>query len=154
MAMESCRIGSFHDEENALFYLTHPGVYRKRLITTSLTASENMIVQYTHQSKVPSEMNLFVNMMKKCLEEKDISPFAAAAWIHMAFGRIHPFTDGNGRVARLLASLPLIQAGYPPINVRVHKREEYLEALFKASYCGSTKRSNDLKVHVSRRKLH
>ncbi|KAM6501971.1 Fido domain containing protein [Amanita muscaria] len=91
-----------------------------------------MIVQYTHQSKVPSEMNLFLDMMKKCLEEKDISPFAAAAWIHMAFGRIHPFTDGNGRVARLLASLPLIQAGYPPINVRVHKREEYLEALFKA----------------------
>ncbi|KAM6501952.1 Fido domain containing protein [Amanita muscaria] len=125
IAMKSCRIGSFQDE-NTLFYLTHPGVYRKRLITTSLTASENMIVQYTHQSKVPSEMNLFLDMMKKCLEEKDISPFAAAAWIHATFARIHPFTDGNGRVARLLASLPLIQAGYPPINVPVHKREEYL----------------------------
>ena len=45
--------------------------------------------------------------------------------------------DGNGRVPRLLASLPLIHAGYPFINVRAHKREEYLQAIFKVSYCGS-----------------
>jgi fido (protein-threonine AMPylation protein) len=60
--------------------------------------------------------------------------------------------DGNGRVSRLLASLPLIHAGYPPINVRLHKQEEYLQALFKVSYCVS-RQSNDLKAHVSRRKL-
>ena len=60
--------------------------------------------------------------------------------------------DGNGRVSRLLASLPLIHAGYPFINVRVHKREEYLQAIFKVSYFGS-KRSDDLKVHVCRHKL-
>jgi len=38
----------------------------------------------------------------------------------------------NGRVSRLLASLPLICVGYPFINVRVHKREEYLQALCTA----------------------
>ena len=98
---------SLQDGENTILYLNHLGVYRKRLVTTSLTP-EN-IVQYTHQSKVPSEMNLFVGMMKvsssppnflsslevglqKCLEEKDAPPFAMAAWIHAMFGRIHPFT--------------------------------------------------------------
>ncbi|KIM76939.1 hypothetical protein PILCRDRAFT_635807 [Piloderma croceum F 1598] len=134
ITLKSSRIGSYYDGENTILYLTHPGVYRERLVTTSLTP-EN-IVQYTHQSKVPSEMNLFVGMMRKCLEEKDICPFAMTAWIHATLGRIHPFTDGNGRVSRLLASLPLIRAGYPFINVRVHKREEYLQALCAVSYCG------------------
>lgn len=129
--MKSSRIGSHYDGENTIFYLTHLGVYRKRLITTSLAPDE--IVQYTHQSIVPSEMNLFVGMMRSCLEEKDISPFAMAA---ATFARIHPFTDGNGRVSRLLASLPLIHAGYPFINVRAHKREEYLQAIFKAQATG------------------
>jgi len=130
ITLKSNRIGSYYDGENTILYLTHPGVYRKRLVTTSLMPGN--IVQYTHQSQVPSEMNLFVGMMRKCLEEKDTSPLAMAAWINAMFGRIHPFTDGNGRVSRLLASVPLIRAGYPFINVRAHKREEYLQALFTA----------------------
>ena len=88
--------------------------------------------------------------MQSCLE-KDIAPFALAAWIHATFARIHPFTvsilwphslirtekrpqDGNGRVTRLLASLPLIRAGFPFINIRENRRDEYLEALFKVSF--------------------
>ena len=43
--------------------------------------------------------------------------------------------DGNGRVSRLLASIPLIRAGYPPINIRLHIRAEYLQALNTASHC-------------------
>jgi hypothetical protein len=53
---------SLQDGENTILYLTHPGVYRKRLVSTSMTP-EN-VVQYTHQSKVPLEMNLFVGMMR------------------------------------------------------------------------------------------
>ena len=53
---------SLQDGEDTIFYLTHPGAYRKRLVTTSLTPED--IVQYTHQSKVPSEMKLFVGMMR------------------------------------------------------------------------------------------
>ena len=52
------------DGEDRAFYMTHPGVYRKRLVSTSLKVGE--IVQYTHHSKVPSEMNLFVAMMRVC----------------------------------------------------------------------------------------
>jgi len=43
--------------------------------------------------------------------------------------------DGNGRLSRLLASIPLIRAGYPFINIRPHMRVEYLQALKTASYC-------------------
>jgi len=133
ITLKSNRIKSSYDGENTILYLTHPGVYRKLLVTTSLTPEK--IVHYTHQSKVPSEMNLFVVMMRVsgfppfyCLlpRGENTSPFAMAAWIQAIFGRIHPFTDGNDRVSRLLASLPLIHAGYPFINVRVHKRKQVL----------------------------
>jgi len=42
--------------------------------------------------------------------------------------------DGNGRVSRLLASLPLIRACYPFVNIRLKMRVEYLQALNPASY--------------------
>lgn len=42
---------------------------------------------------------------------------------------IHPFSDGNGRTARLLMNLILIRAGYPPITVGPEERARYLDAL-------------------------
>ena len=52
----------------------------------------------------------------------------------------------------LLASVPLIRAGYPGINIRANKREDYLKALFTVSH-RPPERSNHLKV-VPRHKLH
>ena len=45
--------------------------------------------------------------------------------LHLALVRIHPFFDGNGRMARLLANLPLLKAGFPPLLVPKDKRDEY-----------------------------
>lgn len=38
--------------------------------------------------------------------------------IHTGFTSIHPFWDGNGRMIRILANLPLLRAGFPPIVIR------------------------------------
>lgn len=46
------------------------------------------------------------------LNNADWPPAYAAAWAHAQLVLIHPFADGNGRVARLVASLVLLQAGY------------------------------------------
>lgn len=50
---------------------------------------------------------------------------------HTSFVRIHPFFDGNGRLARLLANLPVLYAGYPPIVIPSEARIDYIAALWK-----------------------
>jgi Fic family protein len=56
-------------------------------------------------------------------------PVVRAAVAHHDFEAIHPFTDGNGRVGRLLLNLMLMQEGYPPALVLNEWRPRYIQAL-------------------------
>ncbi len=58
--------------------------------------------------------------------------FIRAAILHHRFIGIHPFDDGNGRMARLLMNYNLLGAGFPPVVIKSDKKEEYLAALREA----------------------
>ena len=60
----------------------------------------------------------------------------AAFDAHYRLVAVHPFSDGNGRTARLLMNLLLLRAGYPPVAVRPEDRLEYLRSLEHASLTG------------------
>lgn len=62
-------------------------------------------------------------------ERKNLHPVEFAALLHLKFVSIHPFVDGNGRVARLLMNLALIQDGYMLAIVPPILRREYLESI-------------------------
>jgi Fic family protein len=49
----------------------------------------------------------------------------------MVFVRIHPFFDGNGRMARLIANIPVLATGFPPILVPMSRRAEYIDLLWR-----------------------
>ena len=49
--------------------------------------------------------------------------------MHISFASIHPFFDGNGRLARLVANMPLLKNGYLPLIVNNEDRQEYIELL-------------------------
>ncbi len=51
------------------------------------------------------------------------------AKIHMGIVHIHPFWNGNGRIARLLANVPLLKAGLPPLTIPQEQRRTYIETL-------------------------
>ena len=61
-------------------------------------------------SKIPAEMQKLVKWYNE--SEKKLHPIELAATLHQRFVFIHPFVDGNGRVARLLMNLALLRNGY------------------------------------------
>jgi len=65
-----------------------------------------------------------------------IHPIENAALLHIGLVGIHPFIDGNGRTARLLMNLALMQAGYPITIIPPVLRNDYIDAL-KASNSGN-----------------
>jgi len=67
------------------------------------------------------------------LLEKEPEPAVRAVLGHWLFGYIHPYPDGNGRMARFLMNLMLASGGYPWTVIRIVDRKSYLSALDRAS---------------------
>ncbi|XP_028824613.1 protein adenylyltransferase FICD isoform X1 [Denticeps clupeoides] len=66
-------------------------------------------------------------------EALQLHPVELAALAHYKLVHVHPFLDGNGRTARLLMNVVLMQASYPPITIRKEQRAEYYAALDTAN---------------------
>ncbi len=96
------------------------------------TRENGIKVLYCPPEHVEAEMDNLVSIFNKA-ENDGIHPLICATWFHHAFTTIHPFQDGNGRVARLLASLILIKYGLFPFTVlREEAKAIYIDALEKA----------------------
>lgn len=61
----------------------------------------------------------------------DKNALVAAAYFHAKFENIHPFSDGNGRVGRLLMNYILLIHNHPPITIHEEDRKDYYNALEK-----------------------
>ena len=61
--------------------------------------------------------------------DPSVSALEACLWSHSTFVRIHPYADGNGRLARLLSNLPVLEKGSLPILIPNERRLDYIEAL-------------------------
>ncbi len=67
------------------------------------------------------------------LLENEQAAIVSAVLGHWLFGFIHPYMDGNGRVARFLMNIMMASGGYPWTIVRTTRRKEYLDGLEAAS---------------------
>lgn len=76
----------------------------------------------------PREMQRFLNELRTPVF-MDAHAILQASYAHYAFILIHPFADGNGRVARTLASLFLYRAANTPLMIFADQRDAYLNAL-------------------------
>ena len=101
------------------------GVYKTQ--PNNPTLSGGGIHEYAPVEQVASQMDELVRLFGEI--DEDQHAVVTAAWLHHRFVQIHPFQDGNGRVARLLASMVLIKAGYFPLHIRRDDRKDYLDAL-------------------------
>jgi prophage maintenance system killer protein len=69
------------------------------------------------------------NLLRWLAEYQNEDPVLVAAWFHHRFTQIHPYQDGNGRVARALTTLILLRADLLPLVVDRDLRVEYIKAL-------------------------
>lgn len=92
-----------------------------------------MIEGAKHQ---PPDAELVAPLTERVLEQlstpSDTGALVRAAWGHWAIARIHPFFDGNGRMARLWQDLVLLQSDLTCAIIRPQDRREYLDALMHA----------------------
>ena len=92
--------------------------------------SEGEIHLYCPPEWTKEEMEALIRMYREA--EHTHAPEVRSAWLHHRFTQIHPFQDGNGRVARTLASLVFLREGLFPLVVRESDRQEYIGALESA----------------------
>lgn len=84
-------------------------------------------VNFPLPQELNGKMNEFIEKLPQ-LKEK-LHAVEYAAMIHALFVNIHPFVDGNGRVARLIMNLALLQAGYNITIIPPIVRADYIRAL-------------------------
>jgi len=92
------------------------------------------LVIMPNPAKVSTLMGGFFSWLAN---KPDLPPAQLAAEAHYRLVTIHPFCDGNGRTARLLMNLILMQSGYPPAMIRPKDRLSYIHALEQAQLGGS-----------------
>ncbi len=81
---------------------------------------------YSEPLKVKDDMEALIKWYHS---RKRLHPLELAAIFHYRFVAIHPFSDGNGRMARLLMNLILMKNGFPPCVIQNSSRRKYLEVL-------------------------
>ena len=101
------------DDNNAGFYRNCP----------VRISGSNVIMP--NPMKVPQLMSEFFKWLEKNIDNEPDSAIMA----HLKFVSIHPFTDGNGRCARLLMNLLLLKYNYAPIIIRPTDRKKYLSVI-------------------------
>ncbi len=79
--------------------------------------------------ETPAKMQELVEWFRKEKETPNTNPIILAALFHYKFIRIHPFDDGNGRVARILMNFILMQFGFPPVIIKTGDKENYYAVL-------------------------
>jgi Fic family protein len=92
-------------------------------------------VRVMGRKKSPPDFSKVPRLMDKLLKEvaqKETDPIATASFLHHGLVDVHPFSDGNGRVARLIMNLYLMKHGYPPTILRKENRRRYYDYLSKA----------------------
>lgn len=103
------------------------GNYRKTPVIVTGTD-----VDFPLPKELNNKMQEFVLKIPQL--KQDLHPVEYAAMIHALFVNIHPFVDGNGRVARLIMNLALLQSGYNIAIIPPVVRADYIRALQESNH--------------------
>ena len=130
-------------------YVIHAGQYKTR--PNSVITRYGDRFEYASPEETPALMADLVDWYNDAERSGKFTPVELAAIFHYRYIRIHPFEDGNGRIARLMVNFILTRHDYPMIVVRSRKKQEYLEALHQTDLTVGT--SPSLGAQASKRNI-
>src|SRR5579864_2589322 len=102
------------------------GKYKER--PNNPQRADGTIYEFCPPEQVEPEMERLLALHAEH-EKRGVPVEVEAAWLHHRFTQIHPYQDGNGRVARALSSLLFIKAGWFPVVVTREDRPRYIDSL-------------------------
>jgi Fic family protein len=111
-------------------YTIHAGIYKTR--PNSVMTPSGTVFHYATPEETPALMSDLVQWYNEAVASNEYSPIELAAIFHYRYIRIHPFEDGNGRIARLMVNYILKQHGWPMMVVKTKNKASYLTALAQA----------------------
>ncbi|WP_297454246.1 Fic family protein [Ferrovum sp.] len=125
-----------HDWYRKLF---EPSVTSGILEAKHLAGYRSWPVFIRHARHVPPSHESVRDAMPTFFDliSKEPEPAVRAVLGHFVFVYIHPYGDGNGRMARFLMNSMLASGGYPWTVIRVEDRDNYMSSLEKASVNGN-----------------
>jgi len=97
----------------------------------TIIVGDNLIYEYSPPEHVAAEMDRLIAMHHAHTEAR-VPPEVEAAWLHHRFTQIHPYQDGNSRIARILASLVFLSARGFPLLINRDMRDRYITACEQA----------------------
>ncbi|MFH2058772.1 MAG: Fic family protein [Pseudomonadota bacterium] len=115
--------------------------------TVAVMGDRQVVFEYASPDSVPSLMTDWFELFR--IIDQAVKPgdqqqaLTANVRLHVSFVRIHPFFDGNGRLARLIANIPVIRSGLPPIIIPREGRKQYIDALSEYHYSAGTIKTGD-----------
>lgn len=102
-----------------------------KTLPNNVKLEDGSLFEFCPPEQVESEMDRLIALHAKHVADR-VPPEVEAAWLHHRFTLIHPFVDGNGRIARALATLVLLKASWFPLVVTRDDKVPYLAAIRKA----------------------
>ncbi len=109
--------GAWNVEPNGTYAVTEDG--------------EQTFIEYAAPEDVPALMADWLAELNRLTDAPltEMEAVDAYAKLHLGFVHVHPFWDGNGRLARLLSNIPALRSGHLPVVIDVRDRKEYTDIL-------------------------
>jgi Fic family protein len=108
-------------------YKINVGIYKTR--PNSVITPTGELFDYASPEETPALMSDLVAWYRDEEQRGKLKAEELAALFHYRYIRIHPFEDGNGRIARLLVNYILLRNNYPMLVIRTDDRQNYLKTL-------------------------
>jgi Fic family protein len=125
--LEPYEVQSFDKDGKPVLKMVEIGKYKQS--PNGFKGKKGKIGEFATPEETPRLMKELLDWYSAESQKEDVTPLVLVAEFHYRFVKIQPFDDGNGRIAKILTNLILMQFGYPPIVIKQSEKNMYHFAL-------------------------